>query len=100
VRSNSGRPQRRRYRRHQGSCHSGPGAARRFTGRGRVRATARLRWRVHRRGADLDNRAFPLLRRRRIVDAAYPGARRPGGPPRSRRLWQRVRSRRGARSSL
>ena len=101
VRSNPGRAQRPRHRCHQGGRDPGPRAARNRPGRRCVRTTAGLRRRVHRRGADVGHRTLPVLRQRRPVDTADPGARRQAGPnhPSRPRVGgrDRCRSRDGSR---
>ena len=67
----------------------------RRAGRQRLRAAARQDRRVHRRGADVGDRALPVLRGAGRVDAAHAGARRPSrSTPRSRPRpdpWPRCR---------
>ena len=62
----------------------------------RVRPAARRRRRVHRRGADVGDRAVPVLRRARHLDAAHAGAQ---GASRSTAPWSRARRGRGGRGA-
>ena len=83
---NRGRTVARRRQRREGGSHPGPGHAQRRAGRIGLRPTARPDRRVHRRGPDLGHRALPVLRRRRRVDAAHPGAQ--GRAGRHPRAWR------------